>query len=102
MECYHQKKRLSFLGHVMRLDPETPARKSIEEFLRPIKRPQGRPKKTWMEIIRSDLKEVNIELDYKKPVETINTLTYHAHNHNREWRRGLVILAVPRNAVPLP
>ncbi len=88
-----KRKRLSLLGHLMCLDPETPARESIEEFLRPVKGPQGRPKKTWMDIIRSDLKEVNIELDYKKHVETINNLTYHAHN--REWWRGLARLAVP-------
>ena len=95
-----KRKRLSFLGHVMRLDPETPARMSISEFLRPVKRPQGRPKKTWMEIVRSDLKEVNIELDYKKPKEAIDKLVHHAQN--REWWRGLVRLAVPRRANALP
>ena len=67
-----KRKRLSFLGHVMRLDPETPARMSIGEFLRPDKCPQGRPKKTWMEIIKNDLKEVNIEFDYKIPEEAID------------------------------
>ena len=84
----------------MRLDPETPARMSISEFLRPVKRPQGRPKKTWMEIVRSDPKGVNIELDYKKPKEAIDKLVHHAQN--REWWRGLVRLAVPRRAKALP
>eukprot|EP00794_Sanderia_malayensis_P013659 gene13660-15088_t len=69
----------------MRLDPGTPVRKSMKEFLRPVKRPQGRPKKTWMEVIKNDLKEINIELNFKKPEETIKVLEYHARNRER-WR----------------
>ena len=91
-----KRRRLSFLGHVMRLDPETPARKAMQEFLRHVKRPQGRPKKTWMEIIRNDLKEINIILDFKKPEETIKILEN--YTHYREVWRGLVRHAVPRSA----
>ena len=40
--------RLMWLGHMMRLHPETPARNTFEEYLRKVKRPQGRPKTTWM------------------------------------------------------
>ena len=46
-----KRRRLSFLGHVMRLHPETPARRALEEFLRPVKRPPGRPIKTWFECV---------------------------------------------------
>ena len=52
-----------------------------------------------MDIIKNGLKEVNIELDYKKPEKAINTLIYLAQK--RGWR-GLVRLAVPRSANVLP
>ena len=38
-----KKRRLNWLGHVMRLNHITPARQAIEEFLKPHKRPVGRP-----------------------------------------------------------
>ena len=50
------KRRLSWFGHLMRLPPETPAR----HFIKPVKRPTGRPKTTWLSTRAtglSDLKE---------------------------------------------
>ena len=38
--------RLRFLGHVLRLNPDAPARQSLQEALKPAKRKQGRPKLT--------------------------------------------------------
>ena len=39
-----ERRRLSWLGHMMRLNPETPARQSFKEALRPVKRKPGRPR----------------------------------------------------------
>ena len=38
-----ERRRLSWLGHLMRLNPETPARQSFKEALRPVKRKPGSP-----------------------------------------------------------
>ena len=91
-----KRRRLSFLGHVMRLHPETPARRALAEFLRPVKRPQGRPTKTWFECVKNDLKEMDITIKDKKPHEVINILEN--HTHNRGGWRGKVMCAVPRSS----
>ena len=59
------RRRLNWLGHLMRLDTETPARKALTEFLTPSKHPRGRPKATWLSIIKTDLQKININLDLK-------------------------------------
>ena len=79
-----QRRRLNWLGHVMRLHPETPARLALAEYLRKVKRPKGRPQRTWMELIKYDLKTIVI-LDYNKPNKTIEQLTQMAHDRNY-WR----------------
>ncbi len=71
----------------MRLHPETPARLALAEYLRKFKRPKGRPQRTWMELIKHDLKAIVI-LDYNKPNQTIEQLTQMAHNRN--YRRNTV------------
>ena len=38
-----KKRHLSWLGHLMRLSEETPARKALQEALKPEKRKRGRP-----------------------------------------------------------
>ena len=91
-----KRRRLSFLGHVMRLHPETPARRALAEFLRPVKRPQGRPTKTWFECVKNDLKEMDITIKDKKPHEVIKILEN--HTHNRGGWRGKVMCAVPRSS----
>ena len=79
-----QRRRLNWLGHLMRLHPETPARLALAEYLRKVKRPKGRPQRTWMELIKHDLKAI-ILLDYNKPNKTIEQLTQMAHDRNY-WR----------------
>ncbi len=45
------KRRLKWLGHLIRLPEETSAKKAKRESLRPVKRPRGRPKDTWMSLV---------------------------------------------------
>jgi hypothetical protein len=54
------QRRLSWLGHLMRLPPDTPARRALQEALTPAKRPQGRPSATWLSIIKKDLEDAEI------------------------------------------
>ena len=79
----------------MRLDEETPARKALDEFLRPVKRPRGRPIKTWFECVKRDLIDMNITLNQRNPAEVIETL--YTHTQSREVWRKLVMCAVPRS-----
>ena len=53
--------RLRFTGHLLRLDKTTPARRALEEALRPTRRPPGRPKTTWLEVTKADLRGIGIE-----------------------------------------
>ena len=78
-----ERRRLNWLGHLMRLNPETPARLALVEYLRKVKRPKGRPQRTWMELIKHDLKA--IVLNYNKANKTIEQLTQMAHGRNY-WR----------------
>ena len=59
----------------MRLHPETPARKALKEYLRKVKRPQGRPKMTWMQTVRQDLASIEIKLDLSKEAQTLKRLS---------------------------
>ena len=52
-----KKRRLTLFGHILRLDPNTPAQKALEFFLTPPKHPVGRPHHTWIAQITNDLKQ---------------------------------------------
>ena len=55
-----ERRRLSWLGHLMRLNPETPARQYFKEALRPVKRKPGRPPMTRITTIQQDLSKRDI------------------------------------------
>ena len=57
----------------MRLHTDTPARKSFQEYLRKVKRPQGSPKTTWMQTIRQDLACIGIKLVLLNVAKTLNS-----------------------------
>ena len=56
-----RERRLRWLGHLLRLDVEIPARIAFKEGCRQIKRNIGRHQKTWIEFVRKDL-ENSIEM----------------------------------------
>ena len=68
----------------MRLHPETPARNVFEDYLRKVKRPQGRPKTTWMQMIRQDLSKIGIKLDLSNATKTLNKLVELTQNRT-DW-----------------
>ena len=70
-----EKRRLSWLGHLMRLNSDTPARKALDEALVPQTRKRGKPKTIWLNTIKKDLEKRNIKIDLSNPIETIKTLT---------------------------
>ncbi len=69
----------------MRLNPDTPARKALEEYLRKVKRPQGRPKTTWMQTVRQDLATIDIKLDLAKGTQSLSKLVQLTRDRQK-WR----------------
>ena len=51
-----RKRRLALFGHILRLDPETPAQKALDYYTVPQERPVGRPPTTWLSMISKDMK----------------------------------------------
>ena len=53
--------RMKWYGHLLRLNEETPARLTLKETEKKVKKPKGGQKLTWMKLIGKDLEE------YKNP-----------------------------------
>ena len=52
--------RIRWLGHALRLPEETPARQALIEVDRSVARPQGRPRVTWLEVVKKQLQNIGI------------------------------------------
>ena len=53
-------RRLKWIGHLMRLDDNTPAKIALEEFQRKVKKPRGKQKTTWVKCANEDLSSLNL------------------------------------------
>ena len=69
-----KKRRLTFLGHIMRRNENTPVRIALKEALKPTKGKRGRPSITWLKTIANDLKDSDFAINIKHPQETLQTL----------------------------
>ena len=58
-----KQRRLYLLGHICRLAEDTPARQALTEMIRHSKRKCGRPRLTWIALIKKDLCELGIEAE---------------------------------------
>ena len=76
------KRRLNWLGHLMRLDEETPARLALRQALKESRRPVGRPPHTWLKQIQEDLLTINIYINETNFEETLNSLA----KNRKVWR----------------
>ena len=83
-----RRRRLNWLGHLMRLDEQTPVRHSLQESLSDIQGKVGRPKLKWIKVIEKDLVSVNINLDLNRstPDNTIRKLV-ELTNDRKDWRK---------------
>ena len=61
---------------------------TLKRYPRKVKRPQGRPKTTWMQTVRQDLASIGIEIDLSKAAHTLNILSELTQDRNN-WR-GIV------------
>ena len=64
-------RRLSWLGHLLRLPPDVPARLAFQEALRPCKKKRGHPPTTWLSVVQKDLSELNFNFNNIARLEEI-------------------------------
>ena len=69
-----KKRRFSWLGHLLKLDQETPAKKALAEYLLKVKKKCGRRKTCLIDIIKSDFQYLNIT-DETKLLQHLNVLS---------------------------
>ena len=50
-----RQRRISWLGHLIRLGDETPAKKALNHIMSPMIRTRGRPKLDWFRMIKLQL-----------------------------------------------
>ena len=80
-----KKRALSWLGHLLRLDPQTPARQALNKFIRKRRRPIGRPKETWLSVIRKSLILNELNIDYSSDEKMIKDLVTLCEDR-KNWR----------------
>ena len=80
-----KKRRLSWAGHLMRLNEHTPARIALNKFAEPHKNKVGRPKTTWLATIKRDLKEHEMPKDNQEFIMRLWEMT----SDRAQWN-GLV------------
>ena len=80
-----KRRRLTFLGHVMRLNENTPVRIALNEALTPTRNKVGRPKDTWLKTIADDLNSGGYVINTKRREETMNTLLSITQDR-KKWR----------------
>ena len=56
------------------LPEETPARQALKEFTRNVKRPVGKPKTTWLSVIKTDLESADINIDKSLDLSHVTNL----------------------------
>ena len=82
-----KRRRLNWLGHLMRLDEGTPVRKALLESLTDVKRKVGRPQLTWTKAIEKDLASIGIDIDVygETPERTVEKLVELTEDR-KKWR----------------
>ena len=80
-----RRRRLRWLGHMCRLHEDTPAKKCINEYLRPVKKPIGRTPLTWIQVVNEDLKQLGLEEYQIKDQQSLKRLNVYAADRRR-WR----------------
>ena len=80
-----KKRALNCLGHLLRLHETTPTRRALAEGIKKMKRPQGRPKDTWIKMIENYLKDSTLNINFKNDETMINDLIIHCSDR-KGWR----------------
>ena len=60
---YISTQRIRWIGHVHRLPETAPAKQALQEAERPTRRPPGKPKTKWLDVIKTQLITLDIKWD---------------------------------------
>ena len=88
-------RRIRWTGHLLRLNPSTPARISLNELTRPTPKKRGRTPNTWLKTIYNDLEGVITDLP-RNPQQMISKLETLASN-KKSWREIVRRSTVQKN-----
>ncbi len=55
-----KRRRLKWTDHLLRLPPQTPARRSVAEVLKPVKHKPGRTSLNWIQQIINDVRDIKL------------------------------------------
>ena len=61
-----KERRQRWYGHLLRLHEDTPIRKALKECERKVKKPKGGQKLTWIQLVKKDLKVLNLTEEQAK------------------------------------
>lgn len=91
------KRRINWLGHLLRLHKDTPARKALIEAYKETKAPRGKPRTTWLQTIFNDLLnfstiQINKNQTYKEIICILEPLA----NNRKEWNKMIHSMMLSR------
>lgn len=55
-----KRRRLNWFGHLMRLPEQTPAKRALREYQRCVRKPRGKTKTTWLDVIDKDMSKIKV------------------------------------------
>ena len=61
-----ERRHHSWIGHLMRLDPEVSAIKALTEALKLSERKRGRPRTTWISKMQQDISNLGLDITLNK------------------------------------
>ena len=67
-----KRRRLQLFGHILRLDPETPAQRALQYYITPHRRPVSRPVTTWITQLTEDLTNTIKHHKITKPLNKVS------------------------------
>ena len=80
------KRRLTWVGHLARLNDNTPARVALREYLKDIPKPVGRPKSTWARLVYNNFQQYSgLNLNYNSEKSFFNDL-FPICADRKKWR----------------
>ena len=89
LDSFVEKCRLRLFGHVLRLDRETPAQKSMDNYLiyfRPGKRTRGRPKHILPPRLQKDMQKRGLNFKCQRDLNQLRDLA----SDRDKWRADVV------------
>ncbi len=77
-----KRRRLKWVGHLLRLDEKTPARVALDKFVEPHTNKVGRPKTTWLATVRRDLSNLELPPENRALIDKLCELA----SDRKRWR----------------